>query len=181
MIGPVTATLSECRRGVSVLVLLLSAFALRAQETGAPAIEGSPVRIPDIVITGADAIIIVPPLPVLVGGGIPVPPVELTPIRFRPSPADCVPPSGSPPSGSPPSDSTAAGQPDLCEPPALVRLLPFFLSGAPPLPAMNDLGVRYPAPGAGARRDPAGVDGGRNDGVRNDEHDGTARNEGRDE
>ena len=171
MIGPVTATLSECRRGVSVLVLLLSAFALRAQETGAPAIEGSPVRIPDIVITGADAIIIVPPLPVLVGGGIPVPPVELTPIRFRPSPADCVPPSGSPPSGN-----TAAGQPDLCEPPALVRLLPFFLSGAPPLPAMNDLGVRYPAPGAGARRDPAGVDGGRND-----EHDGTARNEGRDE
>ena len=181
MIGPVTATLSECRRGVSVLVLLLSAFALRAQETGAPAVEGSPVRIPDIVITGADAIIIVPPLPVLVGGGIPVPPVELTPIRFRPSPADCVPPSGSPPSGSPPSGNTAAGQPDLCEPPALVRLLPFFLSGAPPLPAMNDLGVRYPAPGAGARRDPAGVDGGRNDGGRNDEHDGTARNEGRDE
>lgn len=176
MIGPVTATLSECRRGVSVLVLLLSAFALRAQETGAPAVEGSPVRIPDIVITGADAIIIVPPLPVLVGGGIPVPPVELTPIRFRPSPADCVPPSGSPPSGSPPSGNTAAGQPDLCVPPALVRLLPFFLSGAPPLPAMNDLGVRYPAPGAGARRDPAGVDGGRND-----EHDGTARNEGRDE
>lgn len=176
MIGPVTATLSECRRRVSVLVLLLSAFALRAQETGAPAIEGSPVRIPDIVITGADAIIIVPPLPVLAGGGIPVPPVELTPIRFRPSPADCVPPSGSPPSGSP-----AAGQPDLCEPPALVRLLPFFLSGAPPLPAMDDLGVRYPASGAGARHDPAGVDGGPNDGVRNDEHDGTARNEGRDE
>lgn len=155
MIGPVTATLSECRRRVSVLVLLLSAFALRAQETDAPAIERSPVRIPDIVITGADAIIIVPPLPVLAGGGIPVPPVELTPIRFRPSPADCVPPSG----------STAAGQPELCEPPALVRLLPFFLSGAPPLPAMDALGVRYPASDGG------GADGARHDPVRNDEHD----------
>lgn len=153
MIGPVTATLSECRRRVSVLVLLLSAFALRAQEADAPAIEGSPVRIPDIVITGADAIIIVPPLPVLAGGGIPVPPVELTPIRFRPSPADCVPPSGS---------SAAGGQPELCEPPALVRLLPFFLSGAPPRPAMDDLGVRYPAPGSGG----AGV---RHDGVRHDD------------
>ena len=152
MIGPVTATLSECRRRVSVLVLLLSAFALRAQEADAPAIEGSPVRIPDIVITGADAIIIVPPLPVLAGGGIPVPPVELTPIRFRPSPADCVPPSG----------STAGGQPELCEPPALVRLLPFFLSGAPPRPAMDDLGVRYPAPGSGG----SGV---RHDGARHDD------------
>lgn len=163
MIGPVTATLSECRRRVSVLVLLLSAFALRAQETGAPAIEGSPVRIPDIVITGADAIIIVPPLPVLAGGGIPVPPVELTPIRFRPSPADCVPPSGSSAAGG----STAGGQPELCEPPALVRLLPFFLSGAPPRPAMDDLGVRYPAPGSGG----AGV---RHDGARHeDENDET--------
>ena len=173
MIGPVTATLSECRRRVSVLVLLLSAFALRAQETGAPAIEGSPVRIPDIVITGADAIIIVPPLPVLAGGGIPVPPVELTPIRFRPSPADCVPPSGSSAAGgsvaggstaggSTAGGSTAGGQPELCEPPALVRLLPFFLSGAPPRPAMDDLGVRYPAPGSGG----AGV---RHDGARHDD------------
>ena len=159
MIGPVTATLSECRRRVSVLVLLLSAFALRAQETGAPAIEGSPVRIPDIVITGADAIIIVPPLPVLAGGGIPVPPVELTPIRFRPSPADCVPPSGSSAAGG---STAAGGQPELCEPPALVRLLPFFLSGAPPRPAMDDLGVRYPAPGSGG----AGV---RHDGARHDD------------
>ena len=169
MIGPVTATLSECRRRVSVLVLLLSAFALRAQEADAPAIEGSPVRIPDIVITGADAIIIVPPLPVLAGGGIPVPPVELTPIRFRPSPADCVPPSGSSAAGGSTAavGSTAGGQPELCEPPALVRLLPFFLSGAPPRPAMDDLGVRYPAPGSGG----AGV---RHDGARHeDENDET--------
>ena len=164
MIGPVTATLSECRRRVSVLVLLLSAFALRAQEAGAPAIEGSPVRIPDIVITGADAIIIVPPLPVLAGGGIPVPPVELTPIRFRPSPADCVPPSGSSAAGGSTAagGSAAGGQPELCEPPALVRLLPFFLSGAPPRPAMDDLGVRYLAPGSGG----AGV---RHDGARHDD------------
>lgn len=131
MVGPVTVTVSECRRRVAVLMWLLVALAVRAQETDAPPARESPVRIPDIVITGADAIIIVPPLPVLPGGAIPVPPVALTPIRYRPSPADCEPP---------------AGRPELCEPPALVRLQPFFLSGVPPRPVMRDLGVHYPAP-----------------------------------
>ncbi len=168
MVGPVTVTLSECRRRVAVLVWLLVALAVRAQETDAPSVRESPARIPDIVITGADAIIIVPPLPVLPGGGIPVPPVELAPIRFRPSPADCAPPAGG-----------AAGRPELCEPPALMRLQPFFLFGAPPRPAMGDLGVRYPAPDrADAGNDRDGIDGARNDGAGNDR---AARNEGRDQ
>ncbi len=141
MAGPVAVTVSDCRRRVAVLTLLLAALVARAQETDAPVRE-SPVRIPDIVITGADAIIIVPPLPVLPGGGIPVPPVALTPLRYRPLPADCAPPAGG---HAPAGSDAAAGRPDLCEPPALVRLQPFFLSGAPPRPAMRDLGVRYRA------------------------------------
>lgn len=183
MVVPVAVTLSACRRRVAVLVWLLAvlvwllaALAVRAQDTEAPAVRESPVRIPDIVITGADAIIIVPPLPVLPGGGIPVPPVQLAPIRFRPSPAECPPPAGG-----------VGGLTELCEPPALVRLQPFFLAGAPPRPAMRDLGVRYPAPGS-AGDDRTGVDQAANGGDGNgragsggDGNGETARSQRRDE
>lgn len=185
MAGPVAVTVSDCRRRVAVLTLLLAALAARAQETDAPVRE-SPVRIPDIVITGADAIIIVPPLPVLPGGGIPVPPVALTPLRYRPLPADCAPPAGG---DAPAGGHTAAGghaaasRPDLCEPPALVRLQPFFLSGAPPRPAMRDLGVRYRAADRAGSGGGGGSGGTAGDGaVQDGAGDGrAARTDGRDQ
>lgn len=41
------------------------------------------LRIPDLVITGSDAVIIVPPLPILPGGGIPVPLIDLKPWPWK--------------------------------------------------------------------------------------------------
>lgn len=180
MAGPVAVTVSDCRRRVAVLTLLLAALAARAQETDAPVRE-SPVRIPDIVITGADAIIIVPPLPVLPGGGIPVPPVALTPLRYRPLPADCAPPAGGHTAAA--AGDAPAGRPDLCEPPALVRLQPFFLSGAPPRPAMRDLGVRYPPADRAGAGDEDGSGGTARDAAAQDGagNGGAARTEGRDQ
>ena len=123
MIAPIAVTLPERCRRVSALPLLLAALSIGAQEAEAPQTEEGPLRIPDIVITGADAVIIVPPLPILAGGGIPVPPVELAPLPLLLSPDPLL---------------------LSIELSAVAEWLPFFLSGVPPLPALDDLGIRYP-------------------------------------
>jgi hypothetical protein len=137
MIASITVTLPEYHRRVSVLALLVVALAAPAQEAETPASGEGPLRVPDIVITGADAIIIVPPLPVLPGGGIPVPRVELQPIPFLPAPADC-----------PPPDPDVRPEPvePVCITLALSDRLPFFLLRGDwerPRTAIADLGIHY--------------------------------------
>ena len=135
MIVPTAVTLRECRRRVSLLALLLVALAPYAQEAETPVPLENPLRVPDIVITGADAIIIVPPLPVLPGGAIPVPQVELEPIPFLPSPTGCERPF---------ADAMIDVEPVCIELSALSDWLPFFLiPGDPPVPVMKALGIHY--------------------------------------
>lgn len=77
MIAQVVVRLIEHCRRVLPLLFLLVALSLSSQETEDPAPEENLLRIPDLVITGADEVIIVPPLPILKGGGIPVPTIKL--------------------------------------------------------------------------------------------------------
>ena len=148
MVGPITVTLPEYHRRVSILALLLIALAVPGQETEAPAVgatpvEATPLSVPDIVITGEDAIIIVPPLPVLPGGSIPVPQVELQPIEFRPSPTACDPVTA----GGALSGEAFVIEPLCLELSALTDRLPFFLvlgeDPRVPIPAMHALGIRH--------------------------------------
>ena len=80
-------TLSEFGRLVSVLALMVVTFTVWGQETEKLLSREKLSRVPDIVISGADEIIIVPPLPVLPGGRIPLPTVDLHPRPLLPSPS----------------------------------------------------------------------------------------------
>lgn len=140
MIAPIAMTLPEYHRRISILALLLVALAVPGQEAEAPASEASPPRGPDIVITGEDAIIIVPPLPVLPSGSIPVPRVELPPIPFRPSPTGCDP--ATPRDAL--DDDAFVTEPVCIDLSALSNRLPFFLMpGEPPIPEMQALGIHH--------------------------------------
>ncbi len=142
MIAPTTVTLRGYHRRVSILALLLVAIAAPGQEGEAPAIEVSPLRVPDVVITGEDAIIIVPPLPVLPGGSIPVPRVELQPLPFLPSPTWCDPVTA----GDAPRGEVFVIEPVCMDLSALSDRLPIFLKpGEPPIPEMHALGVHRSA------------------------------------
>lgn len=135
MVAPIAVTLPDYHRRVSVLALLLIALAVPGQEAEAPASGASPLSVPDIVITGEDAIIIVPPLPVLPGGSIPVPRVELQPLPFRPHPTGCD-----------VSDAAPVIEPVCIDLTAFSDWLPFFLMpGEPPIPEMHALGILHSA------------------------------------
>jgi len=144
MIAPIVVTLPEYHRRVCIVALLLAALAVPGQEPEAPASGASPLGVPDIVITGEDAIIIVPPLPVLPGGSIPVPRVELPPIPFRPLPTGCDPIT---PRGGL-NDEVFPIEPVCIDLSALSDRLPFFLvPGEPPIPEMQALGIHRSATG----------------------------------
>ena len=135
MIAPIAVTPTGHRRRVSILALLLVALSVPGQETEAPVSGASPLSVPDIVITGEDAIIIVPPLPVLPGGSIPVPRVELQPLPFRPHPTGCD-----------VSDAAPVIEPVCIDLTAFSDWLPFFLMpGEPPIPEMHALGILHSA------------------------------------
>ena len=135
MIAFITMTLSGFRRSVSMLALMVVTFTVWGQETEKLLSREKFARVPDVVIFGADEIIIVPPLPVLLGGGIPVPKVDLHPMPFLPSPVGC--------------ESYSEGVSHVLEPvciklATLFDWLPFFLMpGDKPVPVMTALGVRY--------------------------------------
>ena len=138
MIAPTAVTRPEYHRRVSILALLLVAIAVPGQETDAPASVSRPLGVPDIVITGEDAIIIVPPLPVLPGGSIPVPRVELQPLPFRPSPTWCDPLT----QGHALRDEVLVIEPVCMDLSVLSDWLPIFLTpGEPPIPEMRALGI----------------------------------------
>ena len=142
MIAPITVTLPRHHRRVSVLALLLVALSVPAQEAEAPVSGASPLRVPDIVITGEDAIIIVPPLPVLPGGSIPVPRVELQPLPFQPSPTWCDPAAP----GDALRDEVFVIEPVCMDLSALADRLPIFLMpGDPPIPEVHALGIHRSA------------------------------------
>ena len=137
MIAPIAVTPTGHLRRVSILALLLAALSAHGQESEAPVSGASPLRVPDIVITGEDAIIIVPPLPVLPGGSIPVPRVELQPLPFRPHPTGCD-----------VRDAAFVIEPVCIDLTALSDRLPFFLMpGELPIPEAHALGIHHFATG----------------------------------
>ena len=148
MIAPSAVTPTGHLRRVSILALLLVALSVPGQpvpgqEAEAPVSGASPLSVPDIVITGEDAIIIVPPLPVLPGGSIPVPRVELQPLPFQPHPTGCD-----------VSDAAPVIEPVCIDLSAFSDWLPFFLApGEPPIPEMHALGILHSATHSETARD----------------------------